>query len=69
MEAVVLSCCEKKFKDKETGKERCYYMLYMADSTGAVGSVYSTEAKKAGEKVSLRLAVGRDGKFTVRLSA
>ena len=68
LEAPVLSVQAATFTNKETGETRNAWKLFLADPTGAVGSVWSTEPYALGTNVKLVLAVGKDGKFTVKVS-
>lgn len=68
LEAPVLSVQVAHFTNKETGETRNAWKLFLADPTGAVGSVWSPEPYALGTKVKLVLAVGKDGKFTVKVS-
>ncbi len=69
MKATVVSCCEKKFKDKETNKERIYYAVYIADQRGAVGMLYSNSLYKSGDSVNLEISIGKDMRVGVRIAA
>lgn len=67
MKYTVLSVQPNEFTDRQTGEVRKMWRVYCADSTGAVGSVYSTREIKTGESVDLEIAVNRDGKFVARI--
>lgn len=69
MKTTVVSCCEKKFKDKESNEERIYYTVYIADNRGAVGTLYSDKAYKAGDSVELGITIGKDMRGGVRIVA
>lgn len=67
IEVSVLSVQETDFTNKETGERRKMWRVYAADSTGAVGSVWSGTQYFPGDIIRLELAVNRDGRFTARI--
>ena len=69
MKATVVSCCEKKYVDKETNKQRVYYTVYIADARGAVGTLYSDRPCKPGDQVTLEITIGKDMRVGVRIAA
>jgi len=67
IEASVLSVQQSEFTNRETGERRKMWRVYVADATGAVGSVWATEQYFPGDLIKLGLAVNREGKFTARI--
>ena len=63
-ETSILSVQQTTFKGRDGEPDRIMWKVYCADSTGAVGCIYST---KAGEIAQLDLVVNRDGRFTAKL--
>ena len=66
-ETSILSVQQTTFKGKDGEPDRIMWKIYCADSTGAVGCIYSTKERKAGEIAQLDLVVNRDGRFTAKL--
>ena len=62
-ETTILSVQQTTFKGKDGEPDRIMWKVYCADSTGAVGCIYSTKERKAGELAQLDLVVNRDGRF------
>lgn len=67
MKVTVVSCCEKKFVDKQTNKQRIYYAVYLADASGAVGRLYCSKPCKPGEQVDLEMIVEKDMRMGLRI--
>lgn len=63
----VLSFQEMSFTDKSTGELRKMWRVYIADDTGAVGSVYHGKPVSIGATVNLGLAVNKEGRFTAKI--
>ena len=66
-ETNILSVQQTTFKGRDGEPGRIMWKVYCADSTGAVGCIYSTKERKAGEIAQLDLVVNRDGRFTAKL--
>ena len=66
-ETSILSVQQTTFKGRDGEPDRIMWKVYCADSTGAVGCIYSTKERKAGEIAQLDLVVNRDGRFTAKL--
>ena len=66
-ETTILSVQQTTFKGKDGEPDRIMWKVYCADSTGAVGCIYSMKERKAGEMAQLDLVVNRDGRFTAKL--
>ena len=65
-ETAILSVQQTSFK-QDNGTERVMWRVFCADSTGAVGCIYSSKEHHAGEIVNPSLVVNRDGRFTARI--
>ena len=66
-ETNILSVQQTSFKGRDGEPDRIMWKVYCADSTGAVGCIYYTKERKAGEIAQLDLVVNRDGRFTAKL--
>ena len=67
IEITILSVQKTVFKGKDGEPDKIMWKVFCADSTGAVGSIYSTKERSTGEVVHLDLVVNRDGRFTARI--
>lgn len=63
----VLSVQPCDFKDKNTGEVRKMWRVYLCDSSGGVGSIYSSREVKLGQDVTVAVVVSRDGAFKLRI--
>ena len=66
MECPILSVAKAIFKG-DNGQDREMYKRYIADSSGAVGCIYSQRAYQPGDIVQLEPYAKSDGKFSVRI--
>lgn len=67
MERAVLSVSTVDFKDSKSGEIRVMYKVYIADDSGNVGYVYSTEQYAAGDIATLVPSVNKEGRLALKL--
>lgn len=66
--AKVLDCQKKTFVNRETGKERTYFVLCCSVDEGGIGFVSSNVSYEIGDAVELELYTDRNHKFAVGLA-
>lgn len=67
MKLSVLSVKTMEFPDKQTGERRVMWQVYCKDSTGGVGSLFSTQQCADGDQVEVELLANRDGKLMPKI--
>lgn len=63
----VLSVQPTTFTDQKDGSQKSMWKVFVADDSGAVGSIYSNKEVKTGDTITLGMSVNRDGKLVAKI--
>lgn len=67
MKLSVLSVKPMEFTDKQTGERRTMWQVYCKDSTGGIGSLFSTKECRDFDEIEVELLANREGKLMPKI--